>query len=266
MSLATAALLPHSPLLIPEIGRSNYVFLKKTVSAYNSFVQKLKEKNVHSLIIISPHGPADNKSFIFNIAPEVSIDLKDFGFIVPKTIICGDISLADKIKDVLRPEFPLELVSEEILDYGSAVPLYLLSKELPTLKTVIIHPAKELEASSYFSFGQKLQEIISASDKNIALIASGDLSHRLKKKSPGGYSPKGARFDNKIIENISLGASAQNNIINIDPKFVADAGECGWRPLLILLGALNEYDWQTEILAYQTDFGVGYLSVEFLLP
>lgn len=265
MALTTAALLPHSPLLVPEIGRLNYSFLEKTVTAYNLIAQKLKEKNVSSLVIISPHGSASNKSFTINLAPEVRIDLKDFGFITSNTLISGDISLADKIKDGLRPEIPIELVSEEVLDYGSAVPLYLLSKKIPTLKTVIISPAKELTASSYFSFGKKLQEIIATNDKNIALIASGDLSHRLKKKSPGGYSPKGAKFDNKIIENISIGPAALDNIINLDQKFVTAAGECGWRPLLILLGALSEHDWQAEILAYQTDFGIGYLSAEFLL-
>lgn len=263
MPLTAAALLPHSPLLIPEIGRSNYSFLTKTVEAYKQIAAELKAGLVNTLVIISPHAWTQPDSFILNVAPEMFISLKDFGFIPPKTILNGDALLADQITSALRPEFPLQLISEEILDHGSAIPAHLLKMALPNLKIIIISPASDLDLKTQFSFGQKLQTVISASDKNIAVIASGDLSHRLKKKSPGGYSPKGTKFDNKLIEYLSEPGSAQDNILKMDQKLITDAGECGLKPLMILLGVLAGRSWQPDVLAYQTDFGVGYLSLNF---
>lgn len=261
MPLTSAALLPHSPLLIPEIGQAHYSLLAKTVSAYNEVAKIVKEREVATLLIISPHGSIQAGSFVLNVAPEMEINLKDFGFIPPKTSFSGDALLADKIASTLRPIFPLELSSEIILDNGSAVPLYLLKDSASNLKIIVISPADNLSLADQVNFGRELGAVIAASEKNIALIASGDLSHRLKKKSPGGYSPKGAKFDNKLIEYLSEPQTALENILKMDPKFIADAQECGLKPLVMLLGAIAGKSWQPDILAYQTDFGVGYLSL-----
>ena len=263
MALVAVALLPHSPLLIPEIGRANYDFLAKTTSAYEQIAAEFKERAVNTIIIISPHAATQPDSFVLNVAPEMIIDLKDFGFIPAKTAWSGDALLADQITSALRPDFPLQLISEEILDHGSAIPAYLLRNFLPNLKIIIIAPANDLDLETQLNFGQKLRAVIAQSDKNIALIASGDLSHRLKKKSPGGYSPKGAKFDNKLIEYLSDPLTAQDNILKMDLKLIADAGECGLKSLTILLGVIADRPWQSDVLAYQTDFGVGYLSLNF---
>ncbi|MFA5184225.1 MAG: AmmeMemoRadiSam system protein B [Patescibacteria group bacterium] len=265
MPLISAALLPHSPLLIPEIGRANYEFLTKTTAAYERIKADLKAKKVSTIILISPHGSAQADSFVLNVAPEMLIDLKDYGFIPTKTALAGDALLADQIASALRPDFPLQLISETTLDTGSAVPLYLLQSGLSNLKIVVISPAEGLDLSRQADFGQKLQTIIAASPKNIAVIASGDLSHRLKKKSPGGYSPKGAKFDNKLIEYLSEPQTARENILKMDRRLIKEAVECGLKPILVLLGILDKSAWQPEILAYQTDFGVGYLSLDFQL-
>ncbi|MFA5886648.1 MAG: AmmeMemoRadiSam system protein B [Patescibacteria group bacterium] len=265
MPLLISALLPHSPLLIPEIGRANYDFLAKTVAAYQEIETELKTQEINTLIIISPHGLKQETAFTLNVAPEMSINLQDFGFIPPKTIFNGDALLADQIQKTLRPDFSLQLISEEILDYGSAIPLYLFKSLLNKIKIITIYPASDLNDETQFKFGQALKIVLENSDKKIALIASGDLSHRLKKKSPGGYSPKGAKFDNKLIEFLSVAETAAENILTMDTKLIKDAGECGLHPLLILLGAITSRTRQSQLLAYQTDFGIGYLSFNFKL-
>lgn len=263
MPLTTAALLPHSPLLIPEIGRANRDFLAKTVAAYEQIETELKDRNVETLIIISPHGSTQPDSFVLNVSPEMAVDLKDFGFIPPKTVFAGDAVLADQITNALRPEFSLQLVSENMVDYGSAVPLYLLKNSLNNCKVIIISPAGDLSLDDQIRFGEKLAEVIDKSEKNIAVISSGDLSHRLKKKSPGGYSPKGAKFDNKLIEYLNEPTTARENILKMDSKLITDAGECGLKPTVMLLGILSNKSWRPQVLAYQTDFGIGYLSLNF---
>jgi aromatic ring-opening dioxygenase LigB subunit len=265
MALVTIALLPHSPLLIPEIGRANYSFLAKTVATYEEIKNNLQANPVETIIIISPHSAPQSASFVLNVAPEMQINLQDFGFIPQKTVFSGDAFLADQITNALRPEFNLELVSENTLDHGSAIPLYLLKDACGAAKIIVISPNDSLSLEDQWRFGEKLKTVLMTSDKRIALIASGDLSHRLKKKSPGGYSPKGAKFDNKLIEYLSDPATASKNILKMDAKLIKDAGECGLRPILILLGVLNGAKWESEVLSYQTDFGIGYLAMNFKL-
>jgi len=263
MALSAAAILPHSPLLIPDIGRANFDFLAKTSAAYQEIAARLKKSETEVVIIISPHGSTLPDSFTLNIAPEMLMDFKQFGFIPPRTALAGDALLADRIKDAARPDFPVALASEADLDYGSAIPLYLLKNLLGEFKVIVVSPAGELDRGAHFRFGRRLGEIIKTSEKKIAVIASADLSHRLKRKSPGGYSPKGAKFDNKLIEYLNEPGTANENILKMDDNLIKDAGECGLKPIIILLGALTGTAWQPRVLAYQTDFGIGYLSLSF---
>jgi len=262
MPLINASIRPHSPLLIPEISRANYKFLNKTSVAYQRLAADLKAQDLDTLIIISPHGALQDQAFSLNISPEVEVSFQDFGFIPPRTSFKGDPLLADSLKDQLRPDFSIQLASEKNLDYGSAIPAYLLKEALASKKIIVIYPAGELSLSDHFKLGQKLREIINASPKRIAVIASSDLSHRLKRKSPGGYSPKGAKFDNKLIEYLNEPKSAAENVLKIDENLRKSAGECGLKPIVILLGLLAGQDWHPENLVYQTDFGVGYLSLD----
>lgn len=253
-------------MLVPEIGRANYEFLSKTVAAYETFATILEQAEVETLIIVTPHGQRTENEFIINVAPEMFPDFKTFGFIPSPMPISGDAILADQIKNSLRPDFPIYLISQPELDYGSGVPLYILKKKLPQIKTLIISPAEGLSLANQAAFGSKLASVIAQRNKKIALIASGDLSNRLKKKSPGGYSPKGAKFDNRLIELISAGPSGSANILALDERLAKDAGECGLKPLAVSLGLISDLEWTPEILAYQTDFGIGYLSTIFHLP
>jgi len=265
MPLIKAYLLPHSPLLIPEIGRANHEFLAKTTSAYKKIKADFSNAGVETIIIISPHNRIQENFFIINAAPEMDISFSDFGFIPPKNFVKGDILFADKLKSGLKNETPIRVLSDDFLDYGSAIPLYLLNNPDSNFKVLVLTPAEDLGLEENFAFGLKLKNIIAQENKKIAIIASGDLSHRLKRKSPGGYSPKGAKFDNKLIEYLSNPESAKQNILKMDKRLISEASECGLKPLLILLGILNETKWDPDILAYQTDFGIGYLSLEFQL-
>lgn len=265
MPLIKAFLLPHSPLLIPEIGRANHEFLAKTSAAYQQAKKEFLASGVETIIVISPHNRIHDNFFVISAAPEMEINFADFGFIPPKNFIKGDVIFSDKLKNRLKNELPIRGLSDSLLDYGSAIPLSLLKDQDSNFKALTISPAAELSLQENFDFGIKLKEIIESEPKKIAIIVSGDLSHRLKRKSPAGYSPKGAKFDNKLIEYLSDPENARTNILNMDQRLITEASECGLKPLIILLGILEGKNWQPDILAYQTDFGIGYLSLEFLL-
>jgi AmmeMemoRadiSam system protein B len=106
-----------------------------------------------------------------------------------------------------------------------------------------------------------IKNIINQTNKRIAVVASGDLSHRLTKDAPAGYSPIGKEFDKKIIK--LLKEKKIKEILNLDPKFVDQAGECGFRSILILLGVFKDINFDFDVLSYQGPFGIGYLVANF---
>ena len=81
--------------------------------------------------------------------------------------------------------------------------------------------------------------------------------------APAGFSSRGKEFDGKLIE--FLKNKDIDGILNMDPDLVEEAGECGYRSIIILLGVLNGLNWQPEILSYEGPFGVGYLVANFKL-
>lgn len=263
MPLLNAAIVSHSPILIPEIGKLNQRVLQKTVDAYQSLANELQGNDIETIIVISPHGQVQEDRFTINIGPELNIDLSGFGFLGTGRKFYSDLNLIDELKNTEGTE--IQLISNPKLDYGTSVPLYLLTAGMPDVKIVSISYASGLSLEEHIALGNRINQVISNSAKRIAVIASGDLSHKLKKNSPTGYSPKGAKFDNKLIEFLNDSKTAKENILNMDAKLIADAGECGLRSIVILMGILNGRDYQPEVMAYQTDFGIGYLTMNFKL-
>jgi len=49
----------------------------------------------------------------------------------------------------------------------------------------------------------------------------------------------------------------------MDAELIERAGECGLRPSIMLLGALDGLKVKPEILSYEGPFGVGYLVASF---
>ncbi len=256
------ALLPHSPLLIDEIGKENKEALKTTENAYNKIIADIKEKDVETIIIISQHGNILEDSFSLAIAPEFNISFDQFSCFKKREKLKCDIVLADKILEFIANDFPFEPRPMSKLDHGSAIPLELLTTENKNIKVLPIYCAQNLDWNTHYDFGFKLKEFINKQAEKIAIIASGDLSHRLSINSPGGYSPKGVKFDNKIIQYLSNSQTVKDKILKLDPENVKEAKECVIKPLLILLGIVSD-NYNGKQLAYQNDFGVGYLSFLF---
>lgn len=265
MPIIKTYLLPHSPLLIPEIGKANHELMAKTTSIYKAVQEDLTANNIETILIITPHDHPQEDYFLINCAPEMDISFQDFGYIPPKTTVKGAIHLADQLKNSLKERFPLHSLSESSLDYGSAIPLYLLKGQNDNIRVITLTTGEDLDLETHINLGASLAPLLEKSPKNIAVIASGDLSHRLMRKSPAGYSPKGPKFDNKLIEYLSSPETAISNILKLDKRLITEASECGLKPITILLGILQEKNWEPNILAYQTDFGIGYLSMEFII-
>jgi AmmeMemoRadiSam system protein A len=64
-------------------------------------------------------------------------------------------------------------------------------------------------------------------------------------------------FDEQIVDAIARGDPS--GVINIDPELRNRAGECGYRSIVIALGAVGEHLGEHQVLSYEGPFGVGYM-------
>ena len=262
MSIVFSAITPHPPVLIKSIGKESLLLLKKTIESYKEIEENLYASKAETIIIISPHGHMHTNAFTMNINPEFEINFEEFGDFSTKINLNGDTGLIYKIREKLETKVPLQLISEKNIDYGCGVPLYLLTKNLKDIKVISIYYSG-LDLEAHFKFGKLLKKELLIDKNRFGIIASGDLSHRLSKEAPVGYSSQGAKFDKKIIS--YLKNKKINKILNMNKKIIDQAGECGLKSIVILLGILDGMDYKPEILSYESPFGVGYLTVNFKL-
>ncbi|MDO8592790.1 MAG: AmmeMemoRadiSam system protein B [bacterium] len=262
MSIVFSAIVPHPPILIPTIGKENLQRLKSTADSYSRLEENLYVSQPETVIIISPHGRLMENSFSLNLCPVFNGNFEEFGDLATKFSLTGDIGLAHKIKEKMEASGPLQLLSEARLDHGAAIPLYLLTRHLPKIKIIPLY-CSGLDLNAHYNFGCLIKNELLKSDRRVALVASGDLSHRLAKNAPAGYSPKGRKFDKKLMDYLLKGQTSE--ILKIDRELIAQAGECGLKSIVILLGILDGVKHQPELLSYEAPFGVGYLTVNFKL-
>ncbi len=260
MSLKFGAITPHPPILIPAIGKENLEHLKDTIESFKHLNQKIIDEKIDTLIIISPHGPIKEEKFTINSNQNFEVDFEEFGDFATKLSFQGDTEIIKKIKAEQNKEMPIQFINEEKIDHGCGVPLFYLNQNTPGIKIVPVYfTTSSLE--DHLEFGNFLNKIIAKSENKIAVIASGDLSHRLDKNAPAGYSAKGKKFDNKLIE--LLKNKKTEEILNMSENLINEAGECGLRSITIMLGMLDNLDYETKILSYEGPFGVGYLVADF---
>lgn len=262
MPIVFCAIVPHSPILIPSIGKENTERLKLTLASIKKLEDDLIASRPDTILIISPHGIIQQNVFTINLSPEFACNFEEFGDFATKQTYYGDIGLSHKIRESLETKAPLQMTSEVNLDYGSSIPLFLLAKKLTGFKIIPLHYSG-LDLNAHFEFGRLLKRELQLNQNRIAIIASGDLSHRLNKKSPGGYSPKGKKYDKKITEHLSKNNVAE--ILNMDIDLAASAGECGLKSFVILLGILDGINYDAKMLSYESPFGVGYLVMNYKL-
>jgi len=260
MSIVFSAIVPHSPFLIPSIGKENQLLLKNTLASFKKLEEDLYASKAESIVIISPHGTVQPNSFTMNISPDYNIDFNDFGDLVTRFNLNGDIGLAHKIRERMETRAPLQVISEKRLDYGSGVPLFLLTQHLSKIKIIPVFYSG-LDFESHFKFGQLLKRELMVNKDRIAVIASGDLSHKISKNSPAGYSPKAKKFDQKIINLLSN--KKNNEIIKLKHTLVSEVCECGLKSIITLLGIMDGIKYNPQVYSYESPFGVGYLTMNF---
>ena len=261
--LVFAALTPHSPLLLPSINRERLKDVQTTREAMTRLAEELYAARPDTIVILSSHATMHEDAFSINLHDPYRVNLHEFGDLSEYRTFRPDLGLIDRLQRTMRREvIPTTLNTDDTLHYSVAVPLLLMTEHLPDVAIVPISYSG-LSPKEHFSVGEILKEVITNSTRRVALIATGDQSHALTSDSPAGFSKEGPQYDAQVQESIKNNNPA--GLLQMKPKLVQKARECSYRPLLMLLGALEKTQYWPTIHSYEAPFGVGYLVVHFEL-
>jgi AmmeMemoRadiSam system protein A len=256
---------PHPPLLIPGVGGGRLAKVECTRRAMESMAEAVRELAPDVIVVISPHGPILPDGIGIWAIDTLSGDFGQFGAKNVTFNYKNDTGLLERVMmEGQALDYSLREVDEAVahtyrwplqMDYATLVPLYYV--DAAGVKTPILAmgmgflPNREL-----YQFGIILKKAIQETGRRAVVIASGDLSHRLTKDAPAGYSETGQKFDQTLWQLLTDGDV--QGILNIDPKLVNAAGECGYRSLVMMLGCFEGQAIRTTPLSYEGPFGVGY--------
>lgn len=253
---------PHSPLLLPTIGRAHAPLFSPTLEAFATLRKQFLAQKVETLVVISSSHKQFADAFSIDLSDPYQVDLSEFGDLGTRTTYRPDLQLIDQLqREVRGKDIALSLNSEKHLAYASAVPAVLLDptggKKLVSLST------SGLERKLHVTFGNHLRECLERLPTRFGVIASGDLSHALSEKAPLGRREEGILFD-KIVQQ-AVTAGLLSPLLRLTKNEIERAGECGLQPLLVLFGLLDQMSMHPHVLSYQAPFGVGLLTAEFQL-
>lgn len=262
-------LMPHPPIIIPEVGKGGEGEAIETIKACELVGERIKELDAETIVVISPHGTVFRNAVSIISSNTISGNLGRFGAREVNFDYDIDLELTNKIIEIANEEnIAIVSLNEDSttmyrvpleLDHGVMVPLYYADKgkkhKLVHINYGFLSPIELLK------FGTIVKKAVKECNKNVVVIASGDLSHRLTKEGPYEYNPLGEVFDKKLIDILSK--EDLEELFYIDKNLIKEAGECGLRSLYILAWAINTSKIDSELFSYEGPFGIGYGVFQF---
>ncbi|MDD5016633.1 MAG: AmmeMemoRadiSam system protein A [Eubacteriales bacterium] len=256
-------IVPHPPLIIPEIGKGGEKRIQNTVDAYQKISREIADIKPETVVVLTPH----------------SVMYKDYIHISPGEFAEGDFGGFGADEIGVSKAYDREFVSalealaksagieagtlgerDSALDHGVLVPLYFLEHSTSDYRLVRIS-ISGLPFPVHYRFGQCIAKAAESLGRKTVLIASGDLSHKLSDEGPYGYASEGPAFDKEVTQ--VMKSADFIKLLDFDESFCDAAAECGLRAFIMMAGALDGRSVAPEFLSYEGPFGVGYAVCAF---
>ncbi len=260
MGVAIACAVPHPPLIVPAVGRGQEAAIAQTIASFEEAARAVAATAPDAIVVLSPHAPAYRDGFFISEGPREEGSMAAFGQPQEALSVAVDCGLAGAIAReagrhglAIAPGGP----GGSQIDHGAYVPLWFLSRALDLQQVPVVRLGLSgLPAGDHRMLGRAIARAADETGRRIALVASGDWSHRLKEDGPYGFAPEGPRFDVALADILSRGALEE--LFSLDPALCEGAGECGLRSFQIMAGALEGTAFESSLLSYEGPFGVGY--------
>lgn len=267
MGILAAVMVPHPPLIVPEVGRGEEEKIKDTIRGFTGAAELIARLEPETVVILSPHSAFYSDYFHISPGRSASGDLAKFG----AGRVTFDVSYDSEFVLELEKMARIESIEagtmgerEKNLDHATTVPLYFLKKAfggfIPCRIVRIGLSGMPLE--EHYRFGALIKKTAELLGRNICVIASGDLSHVLKREGPYGYRSEGREYDKRIMDVMSRAAFSE--LFDFNDSFCERAAECGHRSFTIMAGCFDGLSVKAEMLSYEGPFGVGYGICTFI--
>jgi len=264
MPIIGAFILPHPPIILPGIGKGEEKRIQKTTDSFREVARRVKELAPETIVLTSPH----------------SVMYADYIHISPGERASGDMRQFRAPEIIARAAYDTEFVRElemlaltngipagtqgersAALDHGTMLPLLFINEQYADYKLVRTG-LSGLPMADHYRFGMCIRDAAEKTGRRVVLIASGDLSHKVRAEGPYGYADEGVQFDREITQAMASGDFLK--FLSFTPEFAEKAAECGLRSCVILAGAFDGIDVGPELLSYEGTFGVGYGVASFI--
>lgn len=258
MPLEYACIVPHPPLIVPEVGHGEEKKIKSTIDAYQHVARRIAEIKPDTIVLCTPH----------------SVMYADYIHISPGKHAEGDLGRFRAPQVSVEKEYDTELVAElgdlafeadikagtlgekdPQLDHGSLVPLYYIEQEFKDYKLVRVAISGQ-PLIAHYRLGQLVTRAAKRLGRRFVFVASGDLSHKLTQDGPYGFAPEGPAFDQQVTDAMKTGDFMA--FLRFGEAFCESAGECGLRSFIMMAGALDGRAVTPDFNSYEGPFGVGY--------
>lgn len=264
MAVLGAFALPHPPIMLPEIGRGEERKIADTLRAYRDAARRAAELKPDVFVVFSPHSTLYADYFHISPGRGACGDFGDFGRPDVKVSAEYDEELARAVAeeasaDGLGAGFLGE--RNKKLDHAVMIPLRALQEFCPDVPIVRIG-LSGFSPLQHYTFGMAVARAVQRLNRRAVIIASGDLSHKLKAEGPYGFAEEGPVFDRCVTDVFQSGDFGK--LLDLSPEFCDAAAECGLRSFLMMAGALDGQAVECRLLSYEGPFGVGYAVASFI--
>lgn len=271
MSILAGYLMPHAPVFLEAIGHHQIRSVERTIESMHQIGKSIKALDPDLIVFVSPHGPVFSDAIAVYDIGTYRGDFHAFGefnleykFEVESTFLK---TLCEFSDEVGLDYYPLnesqfkQYHHEAKLDHGVLVPAHFIYQHVDNIPMV---------AMSYGTFpylklinnGKLLRTVSDQLNLKIVVVASGDMSHALKDSGPYSYDPNGTWFDALMKEYIEKQTPWE--VFTEPHEKIELARECGLRSFAIMLGALEGFKIDSNVLSYESPFGVGYLCASLI--
>jgi hypothetical protein len=268
VAITTAVVVPHPPLLIPELGRDDSPALGDLRSACLRAVTVALER-ADALLLVGG-GPAWSRA-----APGAVASFAPYGAAVEVALPVAAGGGRDWLDpDRLAAALPRGLSTPRPLlelPLSLAVAAWLLAASgqvVPGLAALAVPAA--LDPTTAAALGRALAALADSAGR-VSLLAMGDLSARRTPAAPGAFHPAAAEFDQRAAQ--AIRDAAPSRLLALDPALAARLRVAGLVSLQVLAGALaangpmgGAARYRGEVLYEDAPYGVGYLVATLRSP
>ena len=251
-----AVLMPHAPVLIPDVVGDRAAAAQASGRAMRAAAARVVSSQPETLVLISPHSPRRPGAFGIWAGERLQGTFAQFNAPGVQVSLPNDAPFARQIvAEAGKRGLATWMIRDQTLDHGALVPLWFLAQAGWTGPTVILSLTDRAD-TGLVALGEAIAAAARASGRRVAIVASGDMSHRLAPNAPCGFHPQAHQFDETFMALIRNGD--YHGIETITPNLRELAAEDAVESTLIAAAAV---DWKTtggEVLNYAAPFGVGY--------